>query len=77
MVSGYMVTEMTSSIIQSMATVIGGSIIGLVYQWKLALVGIACMPLLISAGYIRLVSRSFLVVVIGSIDIFLHSVLSF
>jgi len=25
-----------------------------VFQWKLALVGIACMPLLISAGYIRL-----------------------
>ncbi|KAL5482696.1 hypothetical protein ACEPAI_9290 [Sanghuangporus weigelae] len=42
------------AIVQSIATLIGGSIIGLIYQWKLALVGIACMPILVSAGYIRL-----------------------
>lgn len=34
-----------------------GSIIGLCYSWKLALVGIACYPLIVSAGYIRLVSH--------------------
>ncbi|THH04768.1 hypothetical protein EW145_g5279, partial [Phellinidium pouzarii] len=42
------------TIIQSISTVITGAVIGLAFQWKLALVGIACMPLLISAGYIRL-----------------------
>ncbi|KAG8998222.1 GTPase-activating protein [Tulasnella sp. JGI-2019a] len=42
------------AIVQSCATVIGGSIIGLVFGAKLAAVGIACMPLVISAGYIRL-----------------------
>lgn len=42
------------AIVQAIVTVIGGSIIGLVYGWKLALVGIACIPLVISAGYIRL-----------------------
>jgi ATP-binding cassette subfamily B (MDR/TAP) protein 1 len=39
---------------QSFVTVIGGSVIGLCYGWKLALVGMACMPFVISAGYIRL-----------------------
>ncbi|KAG8907884.1 GTPase-activating protein [Tulasnella sp. 403] len=42
------------AIVQSTATVIGGSIIGLVFGPKLAAVGIACIPLVISAGYIRL-----------------------
>jgi ATP-binding cassette subfamily B (MDR/TAP) protein 1 len=42
------------AICQAITTVIGGSIIGLVYGWKLALVGIACIPLVISAGYVRL-----------------------
>ncbi|KAL5524544.1 hypothetical protein ACEPAF_9684 [Sanghuangporus sanghuang] len=42
------------AIVQSISTLIGGSIMGLIYQWKLALVGIACMPILVSAGYIRL-----------------------
>lgn len=27
---------------------------GLVYNWKLALIGIACIPFVISAGYVRL-----------------------
>jgi len=42
------------AIVQSIATVIAGSIIGLAFVWKLALVGMACTPLLISIGYIRL-----------------------
>ena len=42
------------AIVQSIVTVIGGSAIGLAYGWKLALVGIACIPLVIGAGYIRL-----------------------
>jgi ATP-binding cassette subfamily B (MDR/TAP) protein 1 len=42
------------AIFQSLVTVLGGSIIGLCYGWKLALVGITCIPFVISAGYIRL-----------------------
>lgn len=42
------------AIIQSATTVLGGSIVGLCYGWKLSLVGIVCIPLVISAGYIRL-----------------------
>ena len=42
------------AIFQSIVTVIGGSAIGLAYGWKLALVGMACIPLVIGAGYIRL-----------------------
>ncbi|KAL7417152.1 ste6-like protein [Mrakia frigida] len=42
------------TILQSCATVIAGAIIGLIYSWKLALIGIACIPLVISAGYFRL-----------------------
>ena len=39
---------------QSTSTFIAGMIIGLIFQWKLALVAIACLPVLISSGYIRL-----------------------
>ncbi|KAJ8520713.1 hypothetical protein ONZ45_g2501 [Pleurotus djamor] len=42
------------TIVQSLATLIGGFVIGLSFGWKLALVGIACTPLLVSSGYIRL-----------------------
>lgn len=42
------------TIIQSTATIVCGAIIGLIYGWKLSLIGIACIPLIISAGYIRL-----------------------
>lgn len=42
------------SIIQSLTTLVGGCIIGLCYGPLLALVGIACIPLLVSSGYIRL-----------------------
>jgi ATP-binding cassette subfamily B (MDR/TAP) protein 1 len=38
------------TILQSLATIVGGAIIGLVYGWKLSLIGIACIPLIISAG---------------------------
>ncbi|KAG9315784.1 ste6-like protein [Chiua virens] len=42
------------AIVQAITTLIGGSIIGLIYAWKPALVGMACIPFLISTGYIRL-----------------------
>lgn len=41
-------------ITQSVTTVIGGAIIGLAYAPLLALIGIACLPLIIGSGYIRL-----------------------
>ncbi|KAI6041411.1 P-loop containing nucleoside triphosphate hydrolase protein [Pisolithus marmoratus] len=42
------------AIIQAIATLVGGSMIGLAYAWKPALVGMACIPLVFSAGFIRL-----------------------
>ncbi|GAA5912585.1 hypothetical protein JCM5296_000742 [Sporobolomyces johnsonii] len=42
------------TIVQSVFTLIAGSIIGLSYAWRVALVGIACIPLTLSAGIIRL-----------------------
>jgi ATP-binding cassette subfamily B (MDR/TAP) protein 1 len=42
------------AIVQSIATLITGSILGLIFIWRVALVGIACTPLLVSTGYIRL-----------------------
>ncbi|KAG1881998.1 P-loop containing nucleoside triphosphate hydrolase protein [Suillus tomentosus] len=42
------------AIVQACVTVIAGSVIGLSYAWQPALVGMACIPVLISAGYIRL-----------------------
>ena len=45
------------AIVQSIATLVSGSILGLCFIWKVALVAIACIPLLVSAGYIRLVSQ--------------------
>jgi ATP-binding cassette, subfamily B (MDR/TAP), member 1 len=39
---------------QSLVTIIGGSIIGLCYGWKLSLVAIAGIPFVISTGYVRL-----------------------
>ncbi|KAJ3502476.1 hypothetical protein NMY22_g18570 [Coprinellus aureogranulatus] len=42
------------AIVQSIATIITGSILGLVSIWKLALVGITCTPIFISTGDIRL-----------------------
>ncbi|QRV90352.1 ABC transporter transmembrane region [Ceratobasidium sp. AG-Ba] len=42
------------AIVQSIACLVGGSIIGLSYGWKLALVAIATMPIVVSTGFIRL-----------------------
>ncbi|TFK23399.1 multidrug resistance protein 1 [Coprinopsis marcescibilis] len=42
------------AILQAVATIIAGAILGLAFIWKIGLVGIACMPLLISPGYIRM-----------------------
>nr|WCD39452.1 Ste6-2 [Ganoderma boninense] len=42
------------AIVQSIATLIIGYVIGLSFNWQLGLVGIACTPVLVSAGYIRL-----------------------
>ncbi|TCD63929.1 GTPase-activating protein [Steccherinum ochraceum] len=42
------------AVVQAIATLIGGYVIGLAYAWQLALVGIACTPVLVTAGYIRL-----------------------
>ncbi|KAG1772443.1 P-loop containing nucleoside triphosphate hydrolase protein [Suillus occidentalis] len=42
------------AIVQAFVTVIAGSVIGLSYAWQPALVGMACIPVLISTGYIRL-----------------------
>ncbi|KDQ06807.1 hypothetical protein BOTBODRAFT_181275 [Botryobasidium botryosum FD-172 SS1] len=42
------------AIIQAASTLVGGSIVGLVFGWKLAFVSIACMPFLVGTGYVRL-----------------------
>ncbi|KAL0955249.1 hypothetical protein HGRIS_004144 [Hohenbuehelia grisea] len=42
------------TILQGFVTLFAGAIVGLAYGWKLALVGIACTPILVSSGYIRL-----------------------
>lgn len=42
------------AIVQSIATLIIGAIIALIYGWKLALVVIACVPFTLSAGFVRL-----------------------
>ncbi|CCM03554.1 uncharacterized protein FIBRA_05690 [Fibroporia radiculosa] len=42
------------AIVQAIATLITGTVIGLAFAWKIGLVGLACTPALVSAGYIRL-----------------------
>ncbi|CAO1632776.1 unnamed protein product [Sympodiomycopsis kandeliae] len=42
------------TILQSISTLVVGFIIALAYGWKLALVCIACTPLTLSAGFVRL-----------------------
>ncbi|KAJ7212049.1 multidrug resistance protein 1 [Mycena pura] len=42
------------AIVQSCSTLLAGAIIGLAIIWQLGLLGIACTPFLVSAGYIRL-----------------------
>ncbi|KAI0673480.1 multidrug resistance protein 1 [Trametes maxima] len=43
-----------SVIVQSLSTIAVGSVLGLAFAWQLGLVGIACTPVLLSAGYVRL-----------------------
>ncbi|KAI0652215.1 multidrug resistance protein 1 [Trametes meyenii] len=43
-----------SVIVQSLSTIVVGSVLGLAFAWQLGLVGIACTPVLLSAGYVRL-----------------------
>ncbi|KAI0032067.1 P-loop containing nucleoside triphosphate hydrolase protein [Vararia minispora EC-137] len=42
------------TIIQCASTLVLGVVLGLVFIWKLGLVGLACIPLVVSTGYIRL-----------------------
>ncbi|GAA5978101.1 hypothetical protein JCM11641_006626 [Rhodosporidiobolus odoratus] len=46
--------QTSGTIIQSCFTLIAGAIIGLVYAPKVGAVGVACMPLTLSAGIVRL-----------------------
>jgi hypothetical protein len=55
-----LIKELRRSIVQSTATITTGCVVGLAFQWRLALVGIACLPFLVSAGYIRLVCTYYL-----------------
>lgn len=41
-------------IVQNVFTIIAGSAVGLAYSWKIALIGIACVPLNLAAGIARL-----------------------
>ncbi|KAK0503658.1 ste6-like protein [Armillaria luteobubalina] len=43
-----------ATLLQSLSTLVVGYIIGLSFTWKIGLVGIACTPLVILSGYIRL-----------------------
>ena len=52
-INGFVGVSM-GTIVQSVSTVVTGSIIALIYGWKLALVVIACIPFTLSAGYVRL-----------------------
>jgi ATP-binding cassette subfamily B (MDR/TAP) protein 1 len=42
------------AIVQSISTLILGVVLGLIFIWKVGLVGLASIPLLVSTGYIRL-----------------------
>ncbi|KAI0252871.1 P-loop containing nucleoside triphosphate hydrolase protein [Lactifluus subvellereus] len=44
-----------ASLSEPFATLAAGLVVGLVYTWKVGLVGLACVPFLMSTGYIRLV----------------------
>lgn len=47
-------------IMQSISTVVVAIVIGIVFFWKVGLVATACVPVLLSVGYIRLV-RHFMI----------------
>ncbi|KAK7469298.1 hypothetical protein VKT23_003782 [Stygiomarasmius scandens] len=42
------------AIVQAASTLIAGTIVGLIFTWKIGLVAMACTPLLVTTGYIRL-----------------------
>ncbi|PBK89179.1 multidrug resistance protein 1 [Armillaria gallica] len=42
-----------ATIVQSISTLVGGTVLGLIFVWKVGLVGLAVTPLLVSTGYIR------------------------
>ncbi|KAG1864868.1 P-loop containing nucleoside triphosphate hydrolase protein [Suillus subluteus] len=42
------------TIVQSITTILAGLAVGYAYAWKLALVGMACLPVSVSTGFIRL-----------------------
>ncbi|KIM74275.1 hypothetical protein PILCRDRAFT_828358 [Piloderma croceum F 1598] len=42
------------TIVQSCSTVVSGLILGFAFIWKIGLVALACMPVVLSTGYIRL-----------------------
>jgi len=42
------------AIVQALVTILGGSVVGLSYGWRVSVVGIACIPLTLSAGAVRL-----------------------
>ncbi|THU88633.1 P-loop containing nucleoside triphosphate hydrolase protein [Dendrothele bispora CBS 962.96] len=42
------------AIVQAASTLIAGTIVGLIFTWKIGLVALACTPLLVTTGYIRL-----------------------
>ncbi|KAI0778584.1 multidrug resistance protein 1 [Trametes elegans] len=43
-----------SLIVQSLATVVVGVVLGLSFAWQIGLVGIACTPVMLSTGYVRM-----------------------
>ncbi|KAI9507265.1 P-loop containing nucleoside triphosphate hydrolase protein [Russula earlei] len=42
------------AIVQAFATLAAGITVGMIYIWKVGLVGLACVPFVMSSGYIRL-----------------------
>ncbi|KAM6491113.1 multidrug resistance protein 1, partial [Amanita muscaria] len=42
------------TIVASISTIVAGSAIGVAFVWKIGLIGIACMPAVLTTGYIRL-----------------------
>jgi ATP-binding cassette subfamily B (MDR/TAP) protein 1 len=42
------------AIVQAISTLVVGVVLGLIFAWRVGLVGLACAPLLVTTGYIRL-----------------------
>ncbi|KAI0830713.1 P-loop containing nucleoside triphosphate hydrolase protein [Trametes gibbosa] len=43
-----------SIIVQCIATLVIGVVLGVIFAWQIGLVGLACTPVMLSAGYVRL-----------------------